>query len=284
MHAAYSRHPEWRDVPMFVPDAPYFSDEMSLDYFTSEVRRSVDFITEHTGKVLDMERLREVVEESNKSFALWQEYSDVRRATPAPHGSALPSGCVNMALSSGAGTPDHTAWFASVVADAERRVRENDPEVPNQKIRVLWFDFPPSYHVELFGWMLDEWGAIVVMDMASNCPYELVDTSSDESIFRGLAARALQHPVMIRHSHSTADRLIGEMSRLVRDYRVDCVIYPAHMGHKDQSACISLMRGTCRELKVPYLHVGLDNFDPTYTSVNEIKDKISEFFRGLGLG
>lgn len=284
MHTAYSRHPVWRDVPMFVPDAPYHADAMSLDYYTDELRRSVDFITTHTGKTLDIARLRAVVEESNQAFALWQEYNSIRRAVPAPHGSTIPGGCVNMALSEGAGRPENTAWFASVVADAEQRVAEGTPEVPNQKIRLLWFDFPPMYHAELSAWMEQEWGAIIAMDMASNCPYEMVDTASEESIFRGLAARSLQHPVMIRQAHGTADSLVREMTRIVKDYRMDCVIYPAHMGHKDQSASIGLMREVCRGLHVPFLHIGLDNFDPSYTSLGEIKDKISQFFVATGLG
>jgi len=44
----------------------------------------------------------------------------------------------------------------------------------------------------------------------------------------------------------------------------------------------SLMREVCRDLQVPFLHIGLDGFDPRYTTVEEIKDKFSQFFTAMG--
>jgi len=56
------------------------------------------------------------------------------------------------------------------------------------------------------------------------------------------------------------------------------------MGHKDMAAASSIMRETCRELGVPFLYIGLDVADYRYTTVDEIKDKISQFFTAMGLG
>ena len=65
---------------------------------------------------------------------------------------------------------------------------------------------------------------------------------------------------------------------------MDCVIFPGHMGHKDMAASTALMRETCRELGVPFLYIGMDMCDKRYTSIDEIKDKISQFFNAMGLG
>jgi len=56
------------------------------------------------------------------------------------------------------------------------------------------------------------------------------------------------------------------------------------MGHKDGAATVGIQRQTCREIGVPFLNIGLDLFDASYTSVDEVKDKVSEFFMGMGLG
>jgi hypothetical protein len=45
-----------------------------------------------------------------------------------------------------------------------------------------------------------------------------------------------------------------------------------------------MMREICRELGVPFLTIGLDLFDPSYTTVDEVKDKMSQFFTAMGLG
>jgi hypothetical protein len=56
------------------------------------------------------------------------------------------------------------------------------------------------------------------------------------------------------------------------------------MGHKDGSASISLYREKCRELDVPFVSLGVDQFDKRYTTPDEMKAKISQFFTAMGLG
>jgi len=44
-----------------------------------------------------------------------------------------------------------------------------------------------------------------------------------------------------------------------------------------------MMRETCRELGVNFIYLGMDLFDPKYTTTDEIKDKFSQFFTAMGL-
>jgi hypothetical protein len=44
------------------------------------------------------------------------------------------------------------------------------------------------------------------------------------------------------------------------------------------------MREVCRDLGVPFLHIGMDQADRRYTTVDTIKKKISQFFTAMGLG
>jgi len=120
--------------------------------------------------------------------------------------------------------------------------------------------------------------------MVSYSPHELIDTSTEDNMFRGLAKRSFQHPPMIHQARGLADNVIHDITRIVQDYKMDCVIFPGHMGHKDMAASTALMRETCRELGVPFLYIGMDICDKRYTSVDEIKDKISQFFTAMGLG
>jgi len=56
------------------------------------------------------------------------------------------------------------------------------------------------------------------------------------------------------------------------------------MGHKDSAVSISVMAEACRDIGVPFLHIGLDQFDRRYTPVEEVKNRIAEFFTAMGLG
>ena len=284
VHEAIRNLKEWRDVPVFAPDPPYFKDERSLDYFADEIRRMISFLEEHTGHSLDMNRLREVVEESNKQYELWAEYSELRRAVPCPHGISLALAAFGVAQGTMCGLPSATAWFRDLVADAERRISENKPETPNEKMRLLWFDVQPVWFGELTPWLEKDWGANVIQSMFTYYPYTLVDTSSEDAMFRGLAKRNLLDTPMIRQAQGTANIFSEDLTRIVRDYQIDCVIWPGHMGHKDGAAAISLMRETCRELGVPFVTIGVDQFDRRYTPVDEVKNALAQFFTAMGLG
>jgi hypothetical protein len=129
-----------------------------------------------------------------------------------------------------------------------------------------------------------EWGAVIAMDMVSYCPYELIDTSTEDDIFRGLAKRALLHGPMIHQAHGVVDNVVNDITRIVRDYKIDCVILPGHMGHKDMAASASIVRETCRDIGVHYLYIGLDVCDKRYTTLDEMKNKIAQFFTAMGIG
>ena len=43
------------------------------------------------------------------------------------------------------------------------------------------------------------------------------------------------------------------------------------------------MREVCRELGVPFMNIGMDNFDERYTTTAEIKEMFSRFFDSMGL-
>ena len=289
LHQVLQHNEAWKHVPLYSCDPPYTSDERAVNYFAEELRRMVDFLEEHTGAKLDMERLREVCEESNRAYSIWQEYNELRRNVPSPHGWT-PGGAqaFSMAQCFRAGDPACTEWFEQLYRCGEERVKEgkgaSDMKGWKEKIRLFWFDIlPVAWIPEFLPWLEEELGAVLVMDMFGNFPYTLIDTTSEETMFHDLAKRNLLDAPMIRQARGTAENFSNDIRRIVTDYKIDCVVWPGHMGHKDGSAATGIMRQTCRELGVPFLHIGLDLFDPRYTSVDEVKDKVSEFFTGMGL-
>ncbi len=284
LHQAIARDKYWRTIPIFCADPPYLGNDRGINFHAAELRRMVKFLEEHTGHKLDMERLREIVNESNKQYELWAEYNELRRAVPCPHSAAKGAQAWNVAQSFMVGDPRGTEWFQQLIDIAERLVRVGKGNVPNERIRLFWFDIPAVWFQELTQWLKKEWGACIVMDMTGYAPYTLIDTSSEKSIFRGLAKRNLCDLPMVRQVRGTADTMVNDIARVVKDYKIDCVIWPAHMGHKDGAASIGIMREVSRDLGVPFLSLGLDLFDKRYTSTDQLKDVFSEFFTTMGLG
>ena len=89
---------------------------------------------------------------------------------------------------------------------------------------------------------------------------------------------------MIHQGRGLADNVVHDITRVVKDYKIDCVIFPGHMGHKDMASSASIMREVCRDLEVPFLHIGLDQYDRRYTPIDEMKNRISQFFTAMDVG
>jgi len=284
MHQVIQTNEKWRHVPVFGADPPYFQDERSIEYYAEELKQMVSFLEEHTGRKLDMDRLREIIKENNIQYELWAEYNELRRAVPCPHAGAMGTQMFGIAQASNlCGNPLGTAVMREIIADAEKRVKEGKGWLENERIRLLWFDIRPVKY-ELTPWLEEEWGAVTVLDMFGYAPYSTIDISSEDSMFKGMAKRYLYEAPMIRQARGFADNFADDIKRIVRDYKIDCVIWPGHMGHKDGAASIGIMRETCREIGVAYLHIGLDLFDTRYTTVEAIKNRISTFFTAMGMG
>ena len=286
LHQIIAANENWHHVPVFAADPPYWEDERSIDYYAGEIKRMVAFLEEHTGQRLDMDRLREVIKESNTQYELWLEYNELRRAVPCPHGYGIGMQAFAVAESSSLiGDPKGTEWFKVLLADAEKLVLEGKGKVAKERIRLLWFDVVSLWwSLDLFPWLEEEWGAVIVMDMFGYTPYTLIDISTEDSMFKGLAKRALFDVPMVRQARGVADNFLSDIRRIVKDYKIDCVVWPGHMGHKEGAAAVGMMRDTCREIGVPFLYIGLDLFDKRYTTIDEVKNRFSKFFTGMGLG
>ncbi len=284
-HEAVRVHDGWRDVPYYSLDPPYWKedDDRTLDYYAGEIAGVVSFLEENTGKKLDLDRLREAVEESNMQYELWGEYVELRRSVPCPHNFDLGSQLYPAVQIYGAGDPRCTAWLREMIADAEDKVRAKKGGVEPEKLRVLWFDIFGQWLPDLAAWLEKEWNANIVIDMSNICPYTPVDTTNEHTMFRDLGKRTLCDAVMVRQVRGTADRLLSDLAMIISDYKIDAVIPPTHVGHKDQIASLGLMRDVCRESGATYLDMGtVDVFDPRYTSMDVIQDRLSQYLAVLG--
>lgn len=283
VHQVMANDKKWKEVPVFGADPPYWQDERSLEYYTDQLFEMAAFLEKHTGLKLTEKKLRQACEESNKAYAIWDEYMQTRRAVPCPHGGGMGLQVFGTITTNLCGNPKGTAWAKAVLEDAESLIRQGRGAVPEEKVRLLWFDvLSLGITMNLFPWLEQEWGAVIVMDMFGYYPYSLIDTTNMDTMMRDLAARALNDVPMIRQARGLADLFLIDIANIVKDYKVDAVIYPGYMGHKDGTANIGMMREKCRELGVPFLTIGMDFYDDRYTSPEEVKDKISKWLMSMG--
>ncbi len=278
-------HPPWKEIPRFSLDVPYQKSEERMDYFAGQMREFVSFVEDHSNRKLDMDRLREVCEEANQAYQLMNEFQELKRSLPCPSEWNWGFDAYTIARILAPGTTEATDWVKRLVEAAEIRVKEEKGiDGVDEKIRYVWFDVLPSFSEKLFPRMEKEFGAVLIMDMfAYNPPWTLIDTSSEQEMFRSFARRFQTDDPMVRQAMATMEMYTGDIHRIVHDFSIDAVILPTHRGHKDINAAVKIIRDMCKHIDVPFTTIGCDMFDERFMSVDQIVEKMGIFFESAGL-
>ena len=107
---------------------------------------------------------------------------------------------------------------------------------------------------------------------------EPVDTSSPESMIRGMARRALEVP-MVKIAQGETGQYIEDLLYVVEQWHGDCAIIAGHPGCKWISSAYGLIRDACRERNVPVLLYDVDLVDFRVVSAEESRTRIGEFLQ-----
>lgn len=275
----------WKNIPRFIVDVPYEKTEEHMEYFAEQQRKLLAFIEKNSGKKLSLERLKEVAEESNKEFQLMQELQDLKKAVPCPVQWNWGSDAYYVARLLAPGDPEGTRFLEKLLHVHEERYKKGlGVEGVEEKFRYIWFDVLPVFKNKIFYRVEQEFGGAMIMDLyAYNPPWTIIDTSTEESMFRSFARRYAADNPMTRQAMATMNMYTEDIKRIVQDFNIEAVILPVHRGHKDVNASSKIIRDMCKKIGVPFTTIGCDMFDERYMSSEQIIDKMVLFFQSAGL-
>ncbi|UCD56949.1 MAG: 2-hydroxyacyl-CoA dehydratase [Candidatus Hydrogenedentota bacterium] len=266
------------ECPMLYLDAPYRDDREAIRYYAGQLKSQlIPFLEKVTGRKFDIDRFREVVVESNKAYELMLDIHDTYTARPSPHPSALkfiPYSTFIM----GAGHSAYTQTLRLLSEDAARRVKEGRTGGPfEEKHRVLWVHVPPAYDRELFSWMEEHLGAMVVSNsLSSTAILEPIDTTSLDTMLEGIAWQGLDMTMSLMRYET--EQLIDLALQAYDHYRCDCMIITQHVGCNSICGAHGLFRKVCRERDIPILFLEFDYNDDRVLSPELMRTQLEEFF------
>lgn len=265
-------------APTYFLDCPYWMDEgEAMDYWVNQYKGLISFLEKHSEKKLDYDRLKEVAEESNRCLDYWLEGLELLKLKPLPLNGPFASGY--LAGLTALGTPAATEAVKASLDELRSRVDKGETAVPEEKTRVIWFYYPVFWDAGLGDWMA-QMGAVTASGLVGYFNVEPIDTSTPESIIRGLARRALDTP-MGRQGRGASDLWIDDCLRAVEEWKGDCVILAGHPGCKWLMGCYGLFRDIARERGIPVLLWDVDLFDPRPCSGEESRARIEPFLNTI---
>ncbi|RJP68008.1 MAG: 2-hydroxyacyl-CoA dehydratase [Candidatus Abyssobacteria bacterium SURF_17] len=266
------------DCPMLYLEAPFRYDREAIRYYARQLKSElIPFLEQITKKPFDIDRLREAVIESNKAYEYLVDIHDTFTVKPAPHPGLLrimPYG----SFIQGAGHPGLTETLKLLRDDAVGRVREGRTQGPfEEKHRVLWVHVPPTYDMELFNWMEEHFGAMVVTNsLSSTAILEPIDTTSLDTMLEGIAWQGLDMTMSLMRFDT--EKLIDFSLHAYDHYQCDCMIVTQHVGCNSICGARGLIRKVCRKRDIPVLFIEFDYNDDRVLPPELMRTQIEEFF------
>ncbi len=143
-----------RDVPVFVGSMYYppwdpttdhhDEDKIYVKYAAEELRELVRFCEKHTGKKMDWDRLASLVDLSDKTWNLFIETYELRKAHPTPMdtGDAMNT---MVPVTFNLGTQDAYDYYKDLHDELTQKIAQKQGVADEEKYRILWGAGLPSW-------------------------------------------------------------------------------------------------------------------------------------------
>jgi len=278
--ATYPVFSKYFDYPYFVIDMPYITTEKSIDYVANEYRKLIALLEEKTGRKLDLDKLKQTMEYSNRTHENVLKLNELRTAVPSPYSSMEVMGECGLLLSC-VGTPELAEYFEKRYAHIKSMVDRGQGYMPpeQEKIRVVWIYGAPVFDYGIYDWSEQEHGAILVSQMNNNFINEPVeDISNLDAILRGLARKLVLMP-MTRECGGPWENYLDNSLDLIKRYKADAAIFGGNHACKSNWAVAKLVKDKIQEdVGIPVCNLELDLFDDRIASSDAIKGQLGQYF------
>lgn len=266
--------------PVFYLNHPYDPDENTLKHYLSELESMVAFLRKTTGHDLDEDKLRALLENSQKiTRYLRLTHHQLRKKVPCPMPSRLAQDGWGYRVTC-EGLPETVEYFRVEYEEIKERADRGEGVVPEEKFRVIMNGAYPFWDMKLFDYMEEKYGAVVVCDW--NNMFDYLATPDDLS--DPLKALAIKNQAGTTIEFNTFPRVLGEaIPRVGKETKVNASIFFAALGCIVNTGYIKQAIDIIKEeLGVPTAIIDTDVLNPTVVSRSQMRAVVDEYFQMLG--
>ncbi len=273
----------YKNMSYFCIDVPYFRDERAYQYIAGELRQLMSFLEEKTGRKLDLDKLRQTVQNSSVAHDWMLRGWKLTEAIPCPVRST------DMIQDSGllmifAGTPELIDYAKMRYQTTKETADKKESGIGEEKIRLVWTYGVPVYDYSFYRWLEREYGAISIPGQNIfdvNVLADIDDNSDYDTILRALAEKVTFMP-MSRECGGPWEYFVDRTLDICKRYKADAAIFGGHIACKHSWAIAQLVKARLYdELGIPALNIELDVFDPRMTDLDTLKAKFDDFLAML---
>ncbi|HOD16770.1 MAG TPA: 2-hydroxyacyl-CoA dehydratase family protein [Spirochaetota bacterium] len=279
--ASYELIEKKLNAPIYRLDVPFnFYNDRATRYFTEDLKKMIAWLENCTPGRMDWNRFRDICERRNRMAELEMEIWDMIRTRPAP----LAAEAVYLPhlwhFNICAGSEGSLKLYERLVGMCRKNLEEKKGAVRNEKYRAVLWNPPFLHFLDIFSWVERTYGVTLIIDSMTYNSLPLIDTSSPDSMLRGMGNIIMQGP-MARHTRGPAENYLDDIFRIYRQFDLDMIWVAGHVGCKNTAALNGVLREMCREAGIPLLILDYDLSDPRIVTHEGMITQVEHFMENV---
>jgi benzoyl-CoA reductase/2-hydroxyglutaryl-CoA dehydratase subunit BcrC/BadD/HgdB len=265
------------EVPLFLLDVPFFGerefDSNAHRYVKTQMNELVALLEATTGKRLDRDRLKEILDVSERTCRYWKDIVESACHTPSPL-TVFDQFIAMAPVVSQRGLLVALDFYETLKSEIDDRVRNGIGAVPNERYRLYWDNLPIWPELKWLSDRLASLGACLTATI-----YTLPWTSLGVDEKDPLDSWARQYLVYFDWHLQRRIRLILELKE---KYKLNGFIYHSNRSCKMLSLGVEEIRkAVSKSTGIPGLVLDADHGDPRFYSLGEISSRLESYFEIL---
>jgi len=261
----FRRLAEMFQVPSFFIDVPLQQNKENVLYVADQLRKLAAFLTKHTKKTIDEERLKERLRCSRKTIKNYKAFQRARSDKYVPSDLVTPlySGMTNNLL---LGTAEEEKYTRMLLRDIKKAS-------PSKGNRIYWMHTLPFWSEAVKKELsLKESAQIVGCELA-----QVFDLEFDpEKPYEAMAKRMVYHAL-----NGSMSRRIEAGIRHAKEAGADGVVWFAHWGCKHTLGGAQLAKKKFEEKGIPLLILDGDGCDRSHGGEGQTATRLGAFLEML---
>jgi hypothetical protein len=183
------------------------------------------------------------------------------------------------------GTPDAVDFYKVALDVCKDRLNKGLHVLPEERIRFMMMYTSIYFDQGIHYWFQEEMGVSYLMDLLVCYDFHaLIDTKNKDTMLSGLAEGMLNLPMtrQLKGSWDMPANWLYDLLYYVDTYKADCLVFTGHTACKQVWGIYRIVADEIKkQLGVPSLRLEGDGWDSRVTSIDVIKEQLSDFFETL---
>ncbi len=288
------------NLPLYSLDYPsVLTEQRASEYHSEDYKSLIAFIEEQTGKRLDVDRLRKVLEEMNKQTEIISEIEELTTLVPSPAPSIFQF-FIYACQFLFAGLKDSTRVLELILKQIKENVKNGVPGIKSGKERArVLMCYIDHYTTDMRFWDFMEKHDVVICQSLlgtfwqNDAPYAKgreieaysIDTKDLHTMIDSIAATNSRMPMVkqIRGPYDSPGMWLTDTLAEAKVYKADCIMYSGTVGCRNTWGMVKLFARDTEQHGYPTHIMYSDAFDDRVQSWEATAARLEEFFKVRGL-